>query len=116
MLTVYKPGYEMFRERITYDSPATGMTIRLRQNRGVEIKARDARSGRPLQDIYVNEMIGDRNGSRLRLQLDENGTAFIPAALAGSTLSFSASGYVSAIVHAWSGEELDLHLARQKQR
>jgi hypothetical protein len=115
MLTVYRPGYEMFRKQITYASPVAGMIVPLRRDRGVAIKARDAGSGRPLQDLYAIEMIGDRNGSRLRLQLDENGTAYIPAALAGSTLSFSAAGYLPAVIRAWSGKELDLRLARQEQ-
>lgn len=104
----------MFRQRISYGSPVVGMTIRLRQSRGVEISARDADSGKPLQRIYAIEVIGDGNGSGLQLQLDENGIGHIPGALAGSTLSFSALGYVPVAIREWSGQKLDLQLERQK--
>ncbi len=114
MLTAYKPGYEMFRERISYGSPIADLTIRLRQGKGVEIRAHEAGSGKPLQSVYAIEMIGDRNGSRLQLHLDENGIGYIPSALAGSSISFSAFGYVPAVIREWSGQGLDLQLRRQK--
>ncbi|MFZ2507686.1 MAG: carboxypeptidase regulatory-like domain-containing protein, partial [Steroidobacteraceae bacterium] len=114
MLTAYKPGFEMFRERISYASPAADMTIRLRSNEGVEIRVRDARSGRPVQEVIAIEMIGDRNGSRLQLHLDESGTGYMPSALAGSTISFWAYGYGPTIIREWSGQPLDLQLQSQK--
>jgi Protein of unknown function (DUF4242) len=115
VLTAYKPGYEMHRERISYGSPITGMTIRLRRAKGVEIRVHEAGSRKPLESVHAIEMIGDRNGSYLQLRLDENGTGYIPGALAGSTISFSAMGYVPTVVRNWSGEGLELTL-RQQQR
>jgi hypothetical protein len=114
LLTAYKPGYEMVRKRISYRSPIAGMAIRLRQQVGVEVRVRDAASGKPLQQIFAIEMIGDRNGSRLQLHLDDAGLGYIPSALAGSTLSVSALGYVPSLIRGWTGERLDLQLERQK--
>jgi hypothetical protein len=113
MLTAYKPGFEMFRERISYPSPVADVTIRLRQNTGVPITVRDARSGKPLRQVIAIEMIGDRNGSRLQLHLDESGIGNLPSALAGSTISFWAYGHGSTMIHDWSGQPLDLQLQPQ---
>lgn len=116
MLTAYKPGYEMFRKRISYGSPVAGMTVWLRQETGVEIRVREAGSGKPLPEVFAIEMIGDRNGSRLQLHLDGAGMGFIPSALAGGTLSVSAFGYVPAVIRGWNGQRLDLQLERQEAR
>jgi hypothetical protein len=114
MLTAYKPGYEMFRERISYSSPKE-MTIRLRQDGGVQIRARHAGSGKPLQSVFAIEMVGERNGSRLQLRLDQNGVGSIPSALQGSTISFSAFGYAPVVIRDWNGQSLDLQLEKQAQ-
>lgn len=114
MLTAYKPGFEMFRERISYASPVADMTIRLRQNTGVEIRVRDARSGKPVQEVMAIEVLGNRNGSKIQLHLDEDGVGSIPSALAGSTISFFAYGYGQAMIREWSGQRLDLQLQPQK--
>ena len=36
VLTIYKPGYELYREKIAYSSPITNKTIELRSDRGVK--------------------------------------------------------------------------------
>src|SRR5262249_18735599 len=48
VMTVYKPGYALYRERIAYATPALDMTIRLRRDAGVEVRAHDAATGKPL--------------------------------------------------------------------
>lgn len=113
ILTAYKPGYEMVRQRISYSAPTTGLTISLRQSRGIEITVREAGSGKPLRQVEALEMIGDGNGSKLQLRLDENGIGYIPEALTGSTLSFSAYRYAPTVIRAWSGQELDVQLSLQ---
>ena len=113
LLSAYKPGYEMHRERISYGSAIEGMMIRLRPGEGVQIRVRDARSGRPIQSVRANETLGERHGSSLQVRLDENGLGRIPSALAGSTLTFYAGNYVPAVVRDWSGQELDLQLEKQ---
>lgn len=113
LLSAYKPGYEMHRERISYGSSTESMTIGLRPGRGVEVRLREAGSGRPIRNAQLGETIEGRPGSGLRLHLDENGVAYIPRALAGSTLTFHVSSYVPAVVSEWGGEELDLQLERR---
>lgn len=114
MLTAYKPGYAMFRQRVTYSSPVADMRVSLRQELGVEVRVREAGSGKPLQQVFALEMIGKHAGTSLHLRLDEDGKGYIPSALAGSTLSFSAGGYASALVPRWNGQRLDLQLERQE--
>jgi hypothetical protein len=114
MLTAYKTGFEMVGERISYASPVADIMIRLRRNTGVEIRVRDARSGKPVQEVIAIEMLDNRNGSKLQVHLGEDGIGNIPSALAGSTISFWANGYVPAMIPEWSGQRLDLQLQPQK--
>ncbi len=116
LLTAYKPGYEMFRKRISYSSPVTGVTVRLRQEIGAQIRVRETASGKPLQQIFLIEKLGDRDGSRVDVHLDDAGQGYIPSALAGSTLSFSAMGYVPTMIRGWNGMSIDLQLERNTTR
>jgi hypothetical protein len=115
LLAIYKPGYEMFRKRVAYESPVADMTVRLRQEEGVEIRVRGADSRRTIEHVYVVETIGGRNGSQLRVHLDDNGVGYVPSALAGSTLSFSSFGYAPSVIPDWNGERLELRLERAPQ-
>jgi hypothetical protein len=111
--TIYKPGYELYREQIRYSSPLRDMTIRLRRDSGVALQARDAATGKPLQQLYVYEMVGERNGGiSLHVDLDEQGLGAIPTGLAGATVSFASAGYVSQTVTSWDGDRLDLKFVR----
>jgi hypothetical protein len=114
MLTIYKPGYEMFRKRITFVSPMKEMTVRLRQDVGVPVTARDAASGEPLPALSAFELMGDVAGSNLQFHLGEDGVGHLPSALAGSTITFGAHGYVPAVVRGWNGERLDLQLVKEQ--
>ena len=110
--TVYKPGYELYREQIRYATPVHDKTIRLRRDPGVALQAVDAATGKPLQELYVSEMIGDKNGLSLTVPLDEQGLGYIPGGLAGATVAFWTQGYVSQTVSAWDGDRLDLKFVR----
>ena len=112
ILMAYKPGYEMFRERISYTSPVSDMTIQLRRDVGVELHAHDAASGKAPPHVHAYEMIGARNVTWLQVHLDENGVGYLPKALAGATLKFTAGGYVPVTISAWDGKRLDLKLVR----
>ncbi len=112
LLTVYKPGYAMFRERLAYATPILDMTIRLRRDLGVEIHARDAMTGRPLRKVLAIEMVGDHPAVKVPIPLDEQGTGYVPAALAGTALAFSADGYALQLLRVWNGEDLELKFSR----
>jgi hypothetical protein len=115
-LTVYKPGFEMHRERVAFDANARDLMIRLREESGVEVRAREAAGGRPLNWLIAVEAIGAGRGTYLHLQLDDKGTGHIPSALAGSTLRFSCPGYDPTVVESWNGTKLDLQLERTAAR
>jgi hypothetical protein len=115
ILTVYKPGYEMFRQRISYTAPVSGMTIPLRKGNGVEFRLRGANDGVPVRHAFVLERFGKRDGVRLAPQIDENGVGYIPEALVGSTLSFFFAGYTEIVVRDWDGQEIDLQLVPEKK-
>jgi hypothetical protein len=114
ILTVHKPGYELYREQIRYSSPIRDLTIRLRRDAGVALHARDAATGKPLQQLYANELIGDRNGFGLPVRLDDRGTGYLPAGLAGATLAFSSDGYAPQTVASWNGDQLELKFVRDR--
>lgn len=110
-VSIYKPGYEMVRERITYGSPITNMTTRLRQSSGVEVKAQATETGRPRRELFVIEMLGNgTRGIQLRVRLDENGVGSLPSALAGSTLNIHGSSATPAVIREWNAQPLDLKL------
>lgn len=114
-VTAYKPGYEMFRQRITYSAPVRDMTIRLRRDPGVELSVHDAGSGKALEYVYAFEVIGDHNGTQLMILL-EDGVGHLPRALSGATLAFSAEGYAPQTIAAWEGDPLALKLVRNVSR
>ncbi len=111
VVSAYKPGYELFRERITYVSPVANKSIRLRPGTGVEIGAHVASSGAAVRDLQVIEALRDGGGLGIVLQvrLDENGVGSIPSGLAGSTLTIEGAGR-SIVVREWDGQPLDLQL------
>ena len=113
VLTAYKPGYEMFRDRLTYSSPVADMTIELQRDAGVELRAHDAASGKTLSRVYAAETIGDRRGVVLVVELDEDGVGYIPRALAAATLTFTTGDYAALTIPAWDGRRLDLKFARK---
>lgn len=115
VLTAYKPGYEMLRQTLSFSTSVSDMTLKLRADEGVEIRARDASTGKALRSIFVVQRIGAGHGSRLGVHLDVDGTGYLPAALAGSPLMISAEGYVAANLAAWDGLPLDLRLSRSTE-
>jgi hypothetical protein len=110
VLTVYRPGYDVSRERITFDPGQPEPTIRLRRVPGVEIRV-SAKDGFP-EDLYVSEVLGDTTGNAFPIQLDANGVGVVPNGFAGGTLSFQAVGYAPVVIRNWGGERLELQLAR----
>jgi Carboxypeptidase regulatory-like domain len=108
VLSAYKRGYELFRERIDYASPVMGMTIKLRPSPGVEVKAQVAATGAAVRELQVTEYLdGGGMGIVLSMHLDENGIGSLPKGLAGSTLEIYGDGR-RFLVRDWDGQPLDL--------
>jgi 5-hydroxyisourate hydrolase-like protein (transthyretin family) len=116
VLTIYKPGYKLYRERISFDAQSAAPAIRLRQDEGVEIRGRDAASGRPVREIMVIESIGGRGGIVTNLQLDEDGAGYLPSGLAGSNLQLIAPGAGYVEIPSWDGGALDLRFEPAKKQ
>jgi hypothetical protein len=108
LFCVFKPGYEMYRERIVYDSPVKNKTISLRKSGGIEVRARTA-NGEPQRTINVLESIpGNDREINLHIPLDRDGVGFLPSALAGSTLSIYGATQRPVVIRQWDGQSLDL--------
>lgn len=116
VLSAYKPGYELYRERISYGAASGPMTIRLSQGEGVAIRLRGPDGAPVVRSIQVGERIGGRPAAGIRLHLDQNGMAYIPRGMAGSTLTFYTNFYAPAVVPDWSGEELELQLEKRRDQ
>jgi Carboxypeptidase regulatory-like domain len=115
VMTVYKPGYAMYRERIAFAAPNLDMTIRLRRDAGVEVRAHDSATGKPLRKLVASEMRGDRPTFQVPVPLDEDGAGHIPGELAGTAIDFWAEGYAMQSVREWDGQRLNLKFVREQR-
>jgi hypothetical protein len=113
VLTVYRAGYDVVRERISYSPGQPEPTIRLRRTPGVEVRVRS--TDELPEELYVFEVLGDTKGNAFPIPLDANGVGALPNGFAGGTLSFEAAGYAPAVIRNWGGERLDLQLARASE-
>jgi len=108
VLTVYKPGYEMVREKIVYSSPITNRTITLRRSAGVEVRVRST-SDQQATPLFLSEkMPGSDSGISLWIPVNREGIGYLPDAFAGSTLRIQRSGSKPIVVEEWDGQSLDL--------
>lgn len=108
-LTVYKPGYELYRERIAYSSPIADKMIRLRRGAGVEIRVQRSASGEPAHGFLVSEKVADDGWVMdYWIPLDQNGIGFIPSALIGGTLVIRVELAKPIVIREWDGSSLDL--------
>lgn len=114
-LAVYKQGYRLYRERITFNAQSAPPVIRLRQDRGVEIRGRDA-DGKPVREIMLVETVGGRNGIATNLQLDESGVGYLPSGIAGSHLQLLVIGAGVVEISSWDGAALDLKFESFKKQ
>jgi hypothetical protein len=111
LLTVYKPGYEMHREKISYSSPITDKTITLRKSAGVEVRLQFAPNGPHIERFFVSEKLpGTDYGIGLWVSVSSEGVAYLPGALAGSALTISGLGGKRFVFEKWDGQSLELKL------
>jgi hypothetical protein len=111
LLTVYKPGYEMQREKISYSSPITNKTITLRKSTGVEVRLQFAQNGPQIERFFVSEKLpGTDYGIGLWVPVNSEGLAYLPGALAGSGLTITGLGGKRFVIEKWDGQSLELKL------
>jgi hypothetical protein len=108
-ILVYKPGYEMYREKIAYSSPITDKTIRLRRGGGVEVRVQLRSQGELPSGFYVTDESW-RKGRAIEhwIPLDRNGIGYIPSALTGGTLVIHSYVGRPIEIRDWDGSPLDL--------
>ncbi len=111
LLSVYKPGYEMHREKISYSSPITNKAITLRKSPGVKVNVRRVSFGGPLERFYLRETLPDvERGIGLWVAVDREGVGYLPSELAGSSLKITFSGAPPVVIEKWNGQALELKL------
>jgi hypothetical protein len=112
VLVVYMPGYELYREKISYAAPIKNKTIGLRKGSGVEIKVQRAASKEPIRVLTLGQTIpGNERDIYLWIPLNREGVGSMPRALAGSKLTIYGSGDGKPIIiEEWDGEPLELKL------
>jgi hypothetical protein len=85
VLQVYKPGYELHREKIAYSSPITDRTITLRKSAGVEVRVQPGSRRFPRGFTITQTFPGNDYVVDLWIPLERDGICRVPAALAGTT-------------------------------
>jgi hypothetical protein len=113
VVTIYKTDFEMYRERVTFGNVTESREIRLQSDRGIRVRARTA-TGAAISTLRVSELVGNRRARSMRLLVDDEGSAYLPRRLNGSSLSFTVAGFETIEVRAWDGRELDLRFAPQQ--
>jgi len=109
LLTVYKPGYEMYREKIAYSAPITNKTIMLRKSAGVRIRLQSAANGEQIRPFYLLEKLpGSDYGIGLWIPIDAEGVGSLPNALAGSKLTLQRPGSKPVVIEEWDGQSFEL--------
>ena len=113
VITIYKPGYELYREKIAYSSPITNKTISLRSDRGIEVRVHHAASkdAEPVRGLWVTEDIeGTEDDAYYWIPLDREGAGSLPSALTGRTISISGRNDKPIVIREWDGSPLDLRM------
>lgn len=110
-LSAYKTSYDLEERKVSVTGTLSGLQIPLRSTSGVSVKVRDASTRAPMSGIWVIEMIGGRNGTRLQMLLDESGSGSLPPSLAGRDFLIAAFGYLPRQVTRWNGSSLEVLLS-----
>lgn len=108
VLMVYKPGYEMHREKIAYSSPLTNRTITLRKSAGVEVRVKPGSRRFPIGFTITLNFPGNIYDVDLWMPLDREGACHVPSALAGMTLQIGRFSGKPIVMEEWDGQSFEL--------
>jgi protocatechuate 3,4-dioxygenase beta subunit len=108
VLMVYKPGYEMHREKIAYSSPITNRTITLRKSAGVEVRVQRGSRRFPRGFTITQSFPGNDYVVDLWMPLDRDGTCHVPDALAGTTFQIGRFSGKPIVIEEWDGQPFEL--------
>jgi hypothetical protein len=108
VLMIYKPGYELHREKIAYSAPITNKTITLRKSAGVDVRVKPG-SRRFPRGFTITQYIPDNEYQiDLWMPLDREGLCHVPAALAGTTFHVGRFSGEPIVFEEWDGQAFEL--------
>jgi len=108
VLEVYKPGYEIHREKIAYSSPITDKTITLRKSAGVEVRVQPGSRRFPRGFTLTQTFPGNDYVVDIWMPLDRDGLCHVPAALAGTTFQIGRFSGEPIVFEDWDGQPFEL--------
>ena len=108
VLMVYKPGYELHREKIAYSSPITNKTITLRKSAGVEVRVKPGSRRFPIGFTITQNFPGNDYVVDLWMPLDREGLCHVPSALAGTTFQIGRFSGEPIVIEDWDGQSFEL--------
>jgi hypothetical protein len=108
VLMVYKPGYELHREKIAYSSPITNRTITLRKSAGVEVRVPAGSRRFPRGFTLTQYAPGNQYAMDLWMPLDREGVCHVPGELAGTTLNIGRFSGDPIVIEDWDGQSFEL--------
>jgi hypothetical protein len=108
VLLVYKAGYELHREKISYSAPITDETIALRKSAGVEVRVQTGSRRFPRGFTLTQTFPGNDYVVDLWMPLDRDGVCHVPSALAGTTFSIGRFSGDPIVFEDWDGQPFEL--------
>ena len=108
VLIVYKPGYEMHREKIAYSTPIAGKTITLRKSAGVEVRVEPGSSRFPRGFTITQYIPGNDYEIYLQIPVDREGVGHVPSALAGTSFHIGGLTGQPIVIEEWDGQSFEL--------
>jgi hypothetical protein len=108
VLTVYKPGYELHREKIAYSAPITNRTIGLRKSEGVEVRVQAGSRRFPRGFTITQSIPGNEYVIDLWIPLDREGVCHVPGALAGTSFQIGRFSGKPIEIENWDGQPFEL--------
>ena len=108
VLTVYKAGYELYREKIAYSSPITNKTITLRKSAGVEVRVKSGSRRFPIGFTITQTFPGNDNLIDIWVPLDRERVGRVPSALAGTTFQIGRFSGPPLLFEDWDGQPFEL--------
>lgn len=108
VLMVYKAGYEMYREKISYSAPITNKTITLHKNDGVAVRVPSESRRFPIGFTITQSFPGNDYIVDIWVPLDHERVGHIPSALAGTTFQIGRFSGEPLVFEDWDGQPFEL--------
>jgi hypothetical protein len=108
VLVVYKAGYDLYREKISYSSPITNKTITLHKNVGVEVRVKTGSRRFPIGFTITQTFPSNDNVIDIWVPLDRDRVGHVPSTLAGTTFQIGRFSGQPLVYEDWDGQPFEL--------